>query len=323
MPSFEMLIGLPASGKTTYATAKESEGFVRVSSDDVRHDLFGDGGYTKQEQAQVFGEVNKRITDALVNGKNVIMDATNLTRKHRIETMNRLPIGVNNITARLFLSPIDKLIKRNASRDYAVPEDTYDRMLKHFDPPSMLIENFDKIEMVFEDGPYDMSPYDDWDVLKRITHDNKYHAETIGSHLLTAESIGEEFDPIIRYAAKYHDIGKVLAKSFYNRKGEKVDNAVFYNHENIGSYIWLLLWHTQEELFGLDYEDALDVALLINLHMRPFVWEKSHDTFIRDVKRLRRPRWANDFDYDDKILKDILLLHQIDLSAKTEVKHVK
>lgn len=315
MPSFEMLIGLPASGKTTYATAKESEGFVRVSSDDVRHDLFGNGGYTKQEQAQVFGEVNKRIFDALVNGRDVIMDATNLSRKYRTETINRLPIGVGSITARLFLSPIDRLIKRNVDRDYAVPEDTYERMLKHFDPPSMLIENFDNIEMIFEDEPYNMFPYDDWDVLKRMTHDNKHHAETIGSHLLTAEDMGKEFDPIIRYAAKYHDIGKVIAKSYYNREGVKLDHAVFYNHQNIGSYIWLLLWHTKEDLFGLDYEDALYVALLINLHMRPFVWEQSPYTFIRDVKRFRRPRFANDFDYDDKILKDILLLHQIDVSS--------
>jgi len=75
-----ILKGLPASGKTTWATREckqEPENWIRINRDDLRGMMY-DGYYSKGTE-----ELVKRVRDeifiiSLVNGKSVIIDDTNL-----------------------------------------------------------------------------------------------------------------------------------------------------------------------------------------------------------------------------------------------------
>ena len=77
-----MLVGIPASGKTTIAKEYEKNGYTWHSSDAIRIEF--DLPQTKEGNIETFNILHKRIQEDLKNGKNVIYDATNMSRKRRI-----------------------------------------------------------------------------------------------------------------------------------------------------------------------------------------------------------------------------------------------
>ena len=83
MATFYLLVGIPGSGKSTYAKelSKKTNGHI-ISSDDIRTELFGSRHITKNDK-KVFKLMRKRIVDSLQNGIDVICDATNVTPGRR------------------------------------------------------------------------------------------------------------------------------------------------------------------------------------------------------------------------------------------------
>ena len=297
MPGLYMLIGLPGSGKTTYAKSLvERRGDItHVSSDEIRTKLFGSGGFTKEDQAVVFDEVHKTIIDLLKDGHDVIYDATNLIRKYRVQFLKKLE-GIDcRKLAVLFMDTLDNLKSRNMKREDPVPDGIYDRMIRLFDPP-WYREGFDVIEIEWPRRNYNMFPYDDKGILRFISHENHHHKLTIGDHMEKATEVFNEIwggtHSYAKQAIKYHDIGKPLVKAFANRKGEKTEEAHYYQHENVGSYLYLLIAHNSNILVS-DW-DALYVSNLINLHMRPInAWRKSPRAMHKD-KDLYGPEMFGD-----------------------------
>lgn len=84
IPKLEILIGLPGSGKSTYAKEEhESDSnSVYLSSDKIREELYGNES-VQGNPAEVFTLMQSRAIEALKNGRDVFYDATNLTRKDR------------------------------------------------------------------------------------------------------------------------------------------------------------------------------------------------------------------------------------------------
>ena len=83
----EILIGLPASGKSTYAKQKISENpnlWTRTNKDDIRKEL-GFTSFSKDNEKKVVEVENERITQALKDGKSVICDNTHLAKVHVYE----------------------------------------------------------------------------------------------------------------------------------------------------------------------------------------------------------------------------------------------
>jgi predicted kinase len=76
-----VLVGLPASGKSSFAKAEvkaNGKTMVRVSRDDLRSMLFNDICLDKREA--FISEVEKSIVmSALASGKNVIVDACHIS----------------------------------------------------------------------------------------------------------------------------------------------------------------------------------------------------------------------------------------------------
>ena len=85
-PTLFMMFGYPGAGKTTTAKIiEEVGGAARLSSDELRLELFPNPTYSQEEHDAVYAELNKRAEALLSEGKSVIYDA-NLNRyQHRLE----------------------------------------------------------------------------------------------------------------------------------------------------------------------------------------------------------------------------------------------
>ena len=82
-PKLTMLVGLPASGKSTYAKEKaEKERAVVCSSDVIRKELYGDEN-VQGDGNEVFNILHERVKELLSQGWDVIYDATNVKSKRR------------------------------------------------------------------------------------------------------------------------------------------------------------------------------------------------------------------------------------------------
>ncbi|MEH7119634.1 ATP-binding protein [Neobacillus vireti] len=77
-----IMCGIPLSGKSTYAKVLQSEGWVRVSLDDLRLALHGQI-YKAEAETKVWESAELMVRTLLKSGHNVIVDTTNRTRERR------------------------------------------------------------------------------------------------------------------------------------------------------------------------------------------------------------------------------------------------
>ena len=234
MNKLYMLIGLPASGKSTIAKEiSKSEDAEIVSSDEIRKELLGDINDQSQNEL-VFKEVGKRIKDRLKVG-NVIYDATNIDYKKRrafLQQLNKMEVKK---IAVLIATPYEECLERNAKRKRSVPEYVIKRMYHNFYIPQKY-EGFDDIEIRYNsDYCFCM------DELVDIPQDNPHHTLTVLGHCIKAQNIIQgQYNALekneLKMAGLLHDIGKLKTKTFINCKGEKTDVAHYYNHEKVSAY---------------------------------------------------------------------------------------
>ncbi len=119
-------VGLPASGKTTWARnyCETQQNYVRVSRDDLRL-MRGTYWLPKQEDMITDWEI-MAVAVAMGDGKNVIVDATNLDTKRRIEFVDNVKMALNSIhnmsriqfvvNTKRFDTPVEECIKRDTER---------------------------------------------------------------------------------------------------------------------------------------------------------------------------------------------------------------
>lgn len=84
-----MLVGLPASGKSTWAKeySETHPDYIVHSSDKLREEMYGDN-YDDADNSKVFEELHRRILEDL-KMHSVIYDATNLVKKRRVHFFKR------------------------------------------------------------------------------------------------------------------------------------------------------------------------------------------------------------------------------------------
>lgn len=285
-----MLVGLPASGKTTCGKRlAEVEDALIVSSDEIRKELLGNqNDQTKNEE--IFKEVESRIINGLKE-KNVIYDATNINYKRRMAFLQKIK-DVEKI-ALLIATPYDECIERNNKRERKVPEDVIKRMYYNFYIPQYY-EGFDEIRIYFNTDRI----YWTYDLLKKldkVSQDNPHHTLTIGKHCRkTAILLNDDMSIV----GLLHDIGKAETKTFMNTKGIKTEIAHYYHHENVSAYMSLFYTDRRNE------EKQLEIANLIQWHMLLHK-ELSEKTIEKYKKLLGEKTWLK-----------LKLLYNADILAK-------
>ena len=133
-------VGLPGSGKSTYAKefikGKEIE---YLSSDSLRA-VFGKSEEDQTVTPLVFGHIKRKVDEFLKDGKNVLVDATSVNRKERSDYINTAKKYGAKVVAIVFKMDRQGLIDRNKKRGEqggrVVPDWVIDKMLAKFEEPS-------------------------------------------------------------------------------------------------------------------------------------------------------------------------------------------
>jgi predicted kinase len=133
-------VGLPGSGKSTYAkNFIKGKDIEYLSSDELRA-KFGSGETDQTCTNQVFGHIKRKVDEFLKDGKNVLVDATSVNRRERSDYINTAKKYGAKVVALVFKMDRDGLIERNKKRGEqggrVVPDWVIDKMLNKFEEPS-------------------------------------------------------------------------------------------------------------------------------------------------------------------------------------------
>ena len=130
-------IGLPASGKSTWAKDYQSKGFndtIIVSTDRIRAHLYGDERI-QGDGNDVFNRAYSILKVIGENGYIAIFDATNLMKKYRKRIFKELREFYDSISAVYFDVPTQVCIERDERRERKVGEDVIMNMATRLYPP--------------------------------------------------------------------------------------------------------------------------------------------------------------------------------------------
>lgn len=303
MANFYMMVGLPGSGKTTFAHNIE-KGAVVISSDIIRKELWG----SEEKQGDnkiVFEELEKRVMENLAADKSVVYDATNIKAKKRKDFLYRLRKIPNVNTVCMLMSvPYEQCLERNNERGRVVPEEVIERMYMNFEIPQIR-EGWNQINII-QPKLENYNIFKEMDRLCKISSD--FEDSTIGDHCIkVAKYVIDNYSlkrsvkdlTKLQLAAFMHDIGKDFFQKAVERDWNQYNTS---NCSNISAYDSILYLAKDKSLDTV--EDILYVADLIQLHMRPFTL-----TTEKATQKLRNKIGVKEFN-------DLMILHECDINAK-------
>ena len=137
MPKLYIMVGIPGSGKSTYAEKNLSQFATIFSSDKLRGELLGDEN-DQSNKDLIFRTLYDRVREHLLEGKNAVIDATNLNKAERsrvlenfkdIDNVERVAVFVN--------TPLDECLLRNSRRSRVVPESVIRDFHSRLEKPSI------------------------------------------------------------------------------------------------------------------------------------------------------------------------------------------
>ena len=142
-----LLVGLPGSGKSTWAA---QQGTAVLSSDAIRHQL-ADDATDQSIHGRVFATMRYLLRNRLAIGRPATyIDATHLTPEERHPYAQIAAWYGADLEAVFFDVPVEDCIARNRCRERTVPEDAIRMMAAKLRPPS-LEEGFTRIRVIKPD----------------------------------------------------------------------------------------------------------------------------------------------------------------------------
>ena len=286
-PKLIVTVGIPASGKSTVTEKYEKEGYLLLSSDKMRHKIYGTGFPTDKKERDklrnfIYKEIREGAARALYKGENVIIDSTNLTRKKRLQILRAVENIEAEKTAILLICPPEECQRRNALRPHElrVPEYELERMIRSFECP-MPGEGWDRIIPVISEVAYRFPE----EKIGNFKQDNPHHSLTLGEHMEAARRYAERqgYSPALARICYLHDMGKLYTKEFKNSKGEPTREAHFYGHDSYGAYLYLCAECCGKSPSPEEFSSILYEANLIGCHMRPMLaWSSSKTAKTKD-----------------------------------------
>ena len=157
MPKCIILVGVPASGKSTWHRNRYGEYPMPVASTDkIIEEVAANYGMTYDEGFKgliQFAEIImwRQITSCLMGGRNFIIDRTNLSVKSRKKFIDKLKLHKYDIECVVFPMPgTEKLPteewnrRLDSRRGKTIPQEALDRMIDSYEIP-LMSEGFNKI----------------------------------------------------------------------------------------------------------------------------------------------------------------------------------
>ena len=303
MTTFYMMVGLPASGKSTHAKllAKEIDGVI-VSSDAIRAEWYG-SEEIQGDPSKIFREVILRCQVAIHRGQSVILDATNMNAKKRKNIVRAMP-ACNKVCV-VMAVPFDVCIARDEERPRSVGPAVMEKMRKNFQMP-YYNEGWDDIEIYYPTDCEMVSSEYHYEMEIGFDQKNSHHSLTVGDHEEKARviAIDKSFDDVVGWAAAFHDCGKIWCQHFKEGDSE----AHYYGHECISAYQFLTMDCAQIVCDLRNAKQVIETAALITWHMVPYPMpdECPYDSL---------KEWGRAKGFDEKFVEHLWQLHQCDVGA--------
>lgn len=154
-PKLYVLIGLPASGKSTWTKNKLASSpfpFDIISSDDILEKIAQEQGKTysevfKDNVGHANSQIWKNFRDSVQQRHNIIWDQTNMTTNKRRKILSQIPKDYEKIAVVFELDRetlLTRLNNRAEKEGKHIPSHVVDNMLKSYDEPNKS-EGFDEI----------------------------------------------------------------------------------------------------------------------------------------------------------------------------------
>ena len=321
-PIFMALVGLFSSGKTTYANQYEKENVVKVFSSDEYRKKICDDRKDQTKNDKVFKALYADLRAALENGEDCILDATNCTIKDRLRVLKAIE-GVDCVKIVSVISTdVESCIKRNKNRpeEDRVPEEVIYKYARKFDVP-LPWEGWDKI--YFQGYDTDFCPRlnercRELAMKQQVNFPQKtpHHQFCLGKH---GEEVAAQFgedERVLRSAALFHDISKVLAPWNWTEKPEEGIRH-YYQHDHVSCHYML---QNLEAFDCHNWDEIFRVLFITNYHMEYRDWEKDKNTlnawknrvggqWLADMERFVRADEAgsgnSDYDYHAAITEKV------------------
>ena len=142
MPTMYMLIGVPASGKSTWVDQNKGDALV-ISTDNLIETYAADNGKTYndvfKEQIKIATKiVTEHAEAAFAADQDVIWDQTNLTKKSRASKLAMVPEHYRK-TAVFFATPLEEEWQRrlNSRPGKSIPAHILDSMVEMLEMPEL------------------------------------------------------------------------------------------------------------------------------------------------------------------------------------------
>lgn len=157
MPKLYVLCGIPACGKTYFSAQlmqeNEKHDIRYVSRDEIRFVLVKEDEEYFSHEKEVFKKFVETIAATLVDGFDVIADATHLncwSRKKLIGAIDEITTDYT-ICFVCFETPLDICLARNAAREgrARVPDEVMYRMSKNYTLPTFSEFNDVRVTMIW------------------------------------------------------------------------------------------------------------------------------------------------------------------------------
>ena len=151
-PICHMIIGVPGSGKSTFAAKLAKLGNYRiVSTDAIREELYGDATI-QGDWAKIEAKVISEIVTVIIEDNCVVYDATNAKRGWRLDLLQKLNLAVSSPILWIgwyLKTPLAICKHWNRQRTRQVPEVVIEAMYKSLqDFPPIVAEGFAVIKEV-------------------------------------------------------------------------------------------------------------------------------------------------------------------------------
>lgn len=288
MQEFIMLVGPSGCGKSTWAKSfskNQKRQYTILSSDAIRGELWGDEN-DQQNPAKVFEVLHQRVREALRQGNNVIYDATNLNAKRRKNYLKQLKqqMAADGIEVEynviLIATDFEQCCRNNYARDRKVSREVIHRQFLQIQIP---IHNEGWKNIFFIRNSHPIS-WGEVMYMLDIPHDNEHHPNDVLAHSLkVAAAMGEPFSFGWKVGI-LHDLGKPMTKVWNKANGSSDGQAHYYNHQNVGAYLSLLVKGEKEKI---EDEEAYARAMIIQCHMEP--WLRKGEALEKFYKDLNNP----------------------------------
>lgn len=283
MSVIHMLVGIPGSGKSHYAKElSKREKAVLVATDSIRERLFGSESKQKNTYL-VFDEAFSEIEQALGTGRNVVFDATNVSRDRRLKFLKRFKDFP--VQCHIFDTPYAVAKERIEGRKRRISDTVLTKFAKNFEFP-VLGEGFQALQLIHataetgldrsrleqllvEQARHDelfaylaSSPH--FQVMLGYDQENPHHSKTLSEHtyaVLDYINVFYEGNSLLgmQLAALFHDAGKPFCKVWKETRGY----YSYYGHEHVSA---MIACHVLKEL-GYDDDFILHVVNMVSFHM--------------------------------------------------------